>query len=171
MTEITIKAPEEFHKMLEAILPLYHVTTPITHVIEIGDNITCVHNSEQKQFKTPVRLGKILDFIAEATNVEKRPQTIHFEKATLDTHSFVFTTEKNKKISLTEKEADLLIHLHENKGKIISREDLLKTVWNYAEDVETHTLETHIYRLRKKIEKKPSEPAILKTADNGYIVF
>ncbi len=170
MTNITITAPEEFHNTLKEVLPLYNINTPVNHIEKDGNVINCNHNGEVKNFILPVRLGKILDFIINAADTQKTPKTIYFGKATLHTHNLIFTTKKGKKINLTEKEANLLIHLYQNKGKIVSRENLLKAVWNYSKDVETHTLETHIYRLRKKIEKNPSDPDILITADNGYTV-
>lgn len=70
-------------------------------------------------------------------------------------------------VRLTEKEAHLLEILHAEKGDSISRDVLLEKVWEYADGVETHTLETHIYRLRQKIEDDPSAPRILMTDDSG----
>lgn len=170
MTNITITAPEEFHNTLKEVLPLYKIETPLNHISQEGNTVSCDYNGEIKSFKLPVRLGRILDFLINATDTQKTPKTIEFATSTLNTHNLIFTTEKGKKINLTEKEAELLIHLYKNKGSIVSREDLLRAVWNYSKDVETHTLETHIYRLRKKIEKNPSSPNILITADNGYTV-
>lgn len=71
-------------------------------------------------------------------------------------------------IRLTEKEAALLALLLRQDGKSVPREDLLTAVWGYVSDVETHTLETHIYRLRQKIEKDPYAPVFLVTDEDGY---
>jgi|GEM_PF-520839 len=71
-------------------------------------------------------------------------------------------------IRLTEKERDILIKLHDYEGQVMAREDLLRDVWGYAKGLETHTLETHIYRLRQKIEHDPANPVFLLTEDNGY---
>lgn len=78
--------------------------------------------------------------------------------------------DEKTEIKLTEKENAILSYLFENAGRTVSRKELLTAVWEYAEGVETHTLETHIYRLRQKIEKTPSEPEILLTSENGYIL-
>jgi len=71
-------------------------------------------------------------------------------------------------VRLTEKERDILLRLHQQNGAVIERKTLLDDIWGYADGVETHTLETHIYRLRRKIERDPARPAILLTEENGY---
>lgn len=58
--------------------------------------------------------------------------------------------------------------LHEHTDRSVSREVLLDRVWGYVDGVETHTLETHIYRLRQKIEDDPAMPRILLTTEAGY---
>ena len=72
-----------------------------------------------------------------------------------------------RKIRLTEKETDILKFLHAA-GSVVPRETLLHEVWGYNPAVTTHTLETHIYRLRKKIEENPGEARILVTENGGY---
>ncbi|MBA9082842.1 MULTISPECIES: response regulator transcription factor [Bartonella] len=72
------------------------------------------------------------------------------------------------KIRLTEKEAAILKYLYNTRNKVVSRETLLEHIWGYNKNIVTHTLETHIYRLRKKIEKDPSNAQILVTDQNGY---
>ncbi|OPB32333.1 response regulator transcription factor [Bartonella sp. AR 15-3] len=75
---------------------------------------------------------------------------------------------QNDKIYLTEKETAILQYLYDNRNKIVNRETLLEHIWGYNTGIITHTLETHIYRLRKKIEKDPSKAKILVTDHNGY---
>lgn len=74
----------------------------------------------------------------------------------------------NKFQKLTDKERDMLLILIGAGGKSVTRQNLLDSVWAYAPDVETHTLETHIYRLRQKIEDDPANPVILLTDETGY---
>ncbi|AQX28558.1 MULTISPECIES: response regulator transcription factor [unclassified Bartonella] len=75
--------------------------------------------------------------------------------------------EKNE-IRLTEKEAAILKYLYKTRNQNVNRETLLEHVWGYNANIITHTLETHIYRLRKKIEKDPSNAEILITDHNRY---
>lgn len=72
------------------------------------------------------------------------------------------------KIRLTEKETSILKFLYRSGEKVVSREVLLHEVWGYNAGVTTHTLETHIYRLRQKIEKDPSNAELLVTETGGY---
>ena len=78
--------------------------------------------------------------------------------------------ESNESISirLTEKENNILKFLYKNLGNTVSRETLLHEVWGYNSKVTTHTLETHIYRLRQKIEDNPSKACFLITKPGGY---
>lgn len=69
---------------------------------------------------------------------------------------------------LTDKEVELLQALYEAGAEGISRADLLEQVWGYKEELETHTLETHIYRLRQKLESDPAQPQWLLTTETGY---
>jgi len=70
-------------------------------------------------------------------------------------------------IPLTEKEADILACLHAAEGPL-PRDGLLAQVWGYDESIDTHTLETHIHRLRRKIEPNPRQPTLLVTDCGGY---
>jgi len=72
-----------------------------------------------------------------------------------------------KKIRLTEKETNILKYLYRS-GRTVVRETLLHEVWGYNPSVTTHTLETHIYRLRQKIEADPAQARILITDTGGY---
>jgi DNA-binding response OmpR family regulator len=72
------------------------------------------------------------------------------------------------KVRLTDMETSILKYLYRQGPKTITREILLKEVWGYNNRVTTHTLETHIYRLRQKIERDPSNARLLVTEDGGY---
>ena len=74
----------------------------------------------------------------------------------------------DRKIRLTEKETAILKYLFRAGGKVIGRDVLLNEVWGYNSGVTTHTLETHVYRLRQKIERDPSNAELLVTEPGGY---
>lgn len=80
--------------------------------------------------------------------------------------------EKGRRIRLTEKEAGILKFLYRAPGGVVPRNVLLQEVWGYNAGVTTHTLETHMYRLRQKIEPDPSTAQFLLTEPGGYrLVF
>jgi DNA-binding response OmpR family regulator len=75
---------------------------------------------------------------------------------------------RNRKVRLTDKESNILKFLYRAGGKPVPRQILLNEVWGYNSAVTTHTLETHIYRLRQKIEPDPSRARLLLTEGGGY---
>jgi DNA-binding response OmpR family regulator len=75
---------------------------------------------------------------------------------------------RNKRIRLTDKETAILKFLYRAAGKAVSRQVLLNEVWGYNAAVTTHTLETHVYRLRQKIEPDPTISRLLVTEGGGY---
>lgn len=77
-------------------------------------------------------------------------------------------TESGSKLRLTEKETAILRFLYRAGQRVVSRDVLLQEVWGYNSNVTTHTLETHIYRLRQKIEVDPGRAKILVTEAGGY---
>ena len=80
----------------------------------------------------------------------------------------LLTQDDGRKIRLTEKETNILKYLYRAGGKTVGRDELLSEVWGYNANVTTHTLETHVYRLRQKIEPDPSNARILLTETGGY---
>ncbi len=80
----------------------------------------------------------------------------------------LLTDDLGKKIRLTEKETNILKYLLRASSQVVSRDTLLHEVWGYNAGVTTHTLETHIYRLRQKIEPDPTNVSLLVTESGGY---
>ena len=75
---------------------------------------------------------------------------------------------RGKRVRLTDKEAHILRYLYRAGSKPVSREELLAEVWGYNAQVTTHTLETHMYRLRQKIEPNPAKARLIVTELGGY---
>lgn len=97
------------------------------------------------------------------------------EDASLQLASFTFkpsakylVTDKGCRLRLTEKETAILRFLYRAGRHVVGRDVLLREVWGYNASVTTHTLETHIYRLRQKIEEDPAHARILVTEAGGY---
>ena len=80
----------------------------------------------------------------------------------------IFNQRNGELIKLTEKEVAVIKYLYKAGNKIVSKNDLLQDVWGYAPDVTTHTIETHIYRLRQKVEHEDPEAQLILTVDGGY---
>src|SRR6218665_1939099 len=76
--------------------------------------------------------------------------------------------QRGSKIRLTEKEASIIRYLYRADQRVVTRDVLLEEVWGYNSGVTTHTLETHVYRLRQKIEREPAKAEILVTESGGY---
>ena len=87
---------------------------------------------------------------------------------TLRSSAKLLVSEKGSKLKLTEKETAILRFLFRARQKAVRHDVLLAEVWGYHNRLNTHTLETHIYRLRQKIEDNPSRPRILVTEPDGY---
>ncbi|MBF0677390.1 MAG: response regulator transcription factor [Devosia sp.] len=119
-----------------------------------------------KPFRFPVLMARINAALRQHDQSEDAVFTIgqySFQPAakTLETNDGL-------KVRLTDKETSILKYLYRQGPKTITRDVLLKEVWGYNNRVTTHTLETHIYRLRQKIERDPSNARLLVTEDGGY---
>ena len=80
-----------------------------------------------------------------------------------------FFSKNNLSLKLTEKEIEIILYLNETKTKR-AVSDLQKNIWGYSPDMETHTVETHIYRLRKKISDKFNDEKFILSHKNGYFI-
>lgn len=73
-------------------------------------------------------------------------------------------------IKLTEKEVSIIKYLYKSRDRIVSKNELLQEVWGYSPDVTTHTIETHIYRLRQKVEHDNPDAQMIITEEGGYLL-
>ena len=80
-----------------------------------------------------------------------------------------FFSKDNMSLKLTEKEIEVILYLNASKTKH-DVSDLQKNIWGYSPDMETHTVETHVYRLRKKISNKFKDESFILSHKNGYFI-
>ncbi|MDE4132339.1 response regulator transcription factor [Phaeobacter sp. QD34_3] len=119
-----------------------------------------------KPFKFPVLLARIRAQLR--THEQSEDAVFGLGPYTFKPAMKLLETEDNRKIRLTEKETNILKYLYRSNDSVVARDVLLHEVWGYNAGVTTHTLETHIYRLRQKIEPDPSNARILVTESGGY---
>lgn len=138
-----------------------------TNIICLGNNGDACTLAKAQIINKPYRLQEIITAIhniisAGITNeITIRIENFDFTPATRT------LLNGNKIISLTEKESALLMLLYNAENKTISREEILKEVWGYEDGVDTHTIETHIYRIRQKIGKSND---FIGSSSSGYFL-
>ena len=119
-----------------------------------------------KPFKFPVLLARIRAQLRQ--HEQSEDATFTLGPYTFKPAVKMLLTGDDKKIRLTEKETNILKFLYRATEGAVPRDTLLHEVWGYNAGVTTHTLETHIYRLRQKIEPDPSHASLLVTESGGY---
>jgi DNA-binding response OmpR family regulator len=116
----------------------------------------------------PVRVGALVAAIKGILARRAPPNpAIHIGKWRLDDSARVLEDDHGHRVRLTDKEAAILDYLCRADG-VVARETLLAEIWGYSAAIATHTLETHIYRLRRKIEADPARAELLVTEPGGY---
>ncbi len=119
-----------------------------------------------KPFKFPVLLARIRAQLRQ--HEQSEDAVFQLGPYTFKPAQKMLVTDEEKKIRLTEKETNILKFLYRATDGVVARDVLLHEVWGYNAGVTTHTLETHIYRLRQKIEPDPSNARLLVTESGGY---
>ncbi|MEH6524841.1 MAG: response regulator transcription factor [Sneathiella sp.] len=136
-----------------------------------SDQILGLESGANDYVSKPFRIGVLLARIRAQLRQHEQSEDAVF---TIGPYSFrpanklMVHKETEQKVRLTEKETSILKYLYRAGRKVVSRDILLNEVWGYNAGVTTHTLETHIYRLRQKIEDEPSSASILITETGGY---
>ena len=113
---------------------------------------------------SPISLNKLVELI----NVQLIKSKINIKNYELDLNSRLISKNSDN-LKLTEKEIEIILYLIENKTKH-TVQDLQKNIWGYSSTMETHTVETHIYRLRKKISDKFKDENLILSHKNGYFI-
>ena len=136
-----------------------------------ADTILGLDSGANDYVTKPFRLGVLLARIRAQLRQHERSEGAVFS---IGHYTFrpsakmLIEEESNRKVRLTEKETAILKYLFRSGSAVIGRDVLLNEVWGYNSGVTTHTLETHVYRLRQKIERDPSNAELLVTEPGGY---
>lgn len=135
-----------------------------------ADTILGLDSGANDYIAKPFRFGVLLARIRAHLRQHEQSEDAVFKIGpyTFRPSAKLLVEDNDKKIRLTEKETSILKFLFRAGEQVVSRDVLLHEVWGYNAGVTTHTLETHIYRLRQKIERDPSHAEILVTETGGY---
>jgi DNA-binding response OmpR family regulator len=135
-----------------------------------ADTIQGLDSGANDYVTKPFRFGELLARIRAQLRSHEMSEDAVFQIGpyTFRPSAKLLLDENNKKVRLTEKETSILKYLYRAGERVVGREILLSEVWGYNSSVTTHTLETHIYRLRQKIEKDPANARLLITEPGGY---
>lgn len=128
-------------------------------------------SGRQRQLPLPVKPGEVLQALTDARQDEPTvfSKSIAAGEIELIPDSLTFKNNATgQQVVLTEKEYHLLYTLTQSDNFWMSKKELLREVWGYDRELDTHTLETHIYRLRRKIELTPSDPQLFLNEYQGY---
>ncbi len=170
MPGLVLEGPDDLNcATLQAALQNAGLNVQHTRLASNEYRIFVKDHDEQMTLSTPFRIGKILDECKKMLRrIHNFPEEIKIENGLFFPEQSRFQKGSGAAVSLTEKECDLLLVLWKAYPEHVSKEQLLAQVWGYQTELETHTLETHIYRLRQKIEDAPAQPKALLTHENGY---
>ena len=165
---IKIENVEDFEKKLDLNRLDHLIISKTDHILLQNINIT------DKNFlyfnDLPLSFNKLLELI----NIRliklkfKRKSKIIIKGYALNLNSKFFS-KGNLKLKLTEKEIEIILYLNDKKVKH-NVADLQKNIWDYSTNMETHTVETHIYRLRKKISDLFKDEKFILSHINGYFI-
>lgn len=125
-------------------------------------------NNTFKKIEKPMKIGQLFDHIVHQIKNLAQEHVISIGHYQLDLEQNHLLDDDEQIIRLTDIETRILKHLYSSGPVFTPRQELLEAIWGYGENIETHTLETHIYRLRQKIESDSSDPKIVMTDDKGY---
>lgn len=142
-----------------------------TPIIFLSNTDSSFNDSRIYQIDKPFSLNVFLDKIRALINIFENSAdgTLEFNNYILrPSHKEILNLRNSEVTKLTEKEVAIIKYLYKNKGKNISKMDLMQEVWGYAADVATHTVETHIYRLRQKVEHDDGNAQLILTSEGGY---
>jgi DNA-binding response OmpR family regulator len=143
----------------------------LTGASEEGDVVSGLNAGANDYIAKPFRVNELLARLQAQLRLFDTSENAVF---TIGPYTFrpaaklLVCSDKKRNLRLTAKEVDILKFLYRHANRVVSRQVLLDEVWGYNAGVTTHTLETHVYRLRQKIEIDPADCRLLMTAPGGY---
>ncbi len=143
----------------------------LTAAASDADTILGLDSGANDYITKPFRLGVLLARVRAQLRQHEQSEDATFPIGPYNfrpSAKLLVEREGNRKVRLTEKETAILKYLYRAGDQAVGRDTLLGEVWGYNAGVTTHTLETHVYRLRQKIERNPAEAEILVTESGGY---
>jgi hypothetical protein len=167
-TIIKIENEEDFKKKFDLARLDHLVISKTDHKLLLNNNITTKNFLDLNDL--PLSFKKLIELInIKLIKLKFNQQSkITIEGYELNLNSKFFS-KGNLKLKLTEKEIEIILYLNSKKIKH-NVEDLQKNIWSYAANMETHTVETHIYRLRKKISDLFKDNKFILSDKNGYFI-
>ena len=165
---IKFENEEDFKKNFDLDLINYLIISKTSHKLLLNNNMTNKNLLDFNDF--PLSLKKLLELI----NIKliklkfKHQSKIIIKDYELNLNSKFFSKD-NLNLKLTEKEIEIILYLNNTKIKH-DVADLQKNIWGYSTNMETHTVETHIYRLRKKINDLFKDEKFILSHKNGYFI-
>ncbi len=151
-------------------LRAHQIKSPVIHLLSAEDN-----NLEESPLNIiiakPLSLNDFLNQLKSSIYVLENSAEGYLCFNDYELHPSskeILNLRNNELIKLTEKEVAIIRYLYKAQNKIVSKNELLQEVWGYSPDVTTHTIETHIYRLRQKVEHDDVSAQLIVTEDGGY---
>ena len=165
---IKFEKEEDFKKKLNLDIIDYLVISKTDHKLLLNDNITDKNLLDFNDL--PLSLKKLLELInIKLIKLKFNQQSKIIIKGYELNLNSKFFFKGNLRLKLTEKEIEIILYLNNKKIKH-DVTDLQKNIWGYSADMETHTVETHIYRLRKKISDLFKDEKFILSHKNGYFI-
>jgi len=143
----------------------------LTSLTEEGDTVAGLESGANDYVTKPFNLNVLIARIRAQIRSHQASEDAVFQLGPYEFRpgsKLLTDSSTGKRLRLTEKETNILKYLMRSGEKSVGREELLREVWGYRANVTTHTLETHIYRLRQKIEPDSQNPRLLITETGGY---
>ena len=160
----------ESHKNIILDHKFYNRINKILGYYNKNDYHIDINKEEITVLEKPFKIVHLVDELEKLSNlkIQEYPTTLLMEHLKFLPYEKVLINLKTKnKEHLTEKENKLLYYLYSNKNSEIKKNDLLNEIWGVSESLNTHTLETHLYRLRRKLYKAAPELSFLLSNGNG----